>query len=197
MHEVYCLKGIIVAACFTRQVVIQLSTLLHLSMQDQHSGPSKKFEPPKRAQMIEPVLRHAPHRRAAPQTTAAYFRTAKAEPDAPDNKRPKLDYSASLPQPRQPSRSSPDDRQQDLYRQQIQDALREASPDSRADIATAQQQSAKRPTSRMAPPPRRGRPPSPALQDLSDRYNTQQTANTSDAAVIMCVPVLADISALG
>lgn len=127
-----------------------------------------KSEPSKKAQIIEPVLRHAPPRRTAPQTTAAYLRTAKAEPDALNSKHPKLDHSAAAPQPSQPSRNSPEERQQNLYKQQIQDALREASPDSRADPNTAQQPSQKKqPTSRLAP--RQYRPPSPALQDMSDR----------------------------
>ena len=140
-----------------------------LSVQDQHSGPSKKSEPSKKAQIIEPMLRHAPPRRTAPQTTAAYLRTAKAEPDTLNNKTPRLDHSPAAPQPSHPSRNSPEERQQNLYKQQIQDALREASPDSRADTGTGQQQSQKkRPTSRMAP--RQYRPPSPALQDMSDRW---------------------------
>lgn len=138
-------------------------SLCHLSAQDQHGRPSKRSDPPKKAQIIEPVLRHAPQRRAAHQTAAAYLRTVKATSDAPDNKRPKLDHS---PSPLHPSHPSREDKHQDIYRQQIQDALRDASPDGRANPATARQQIKKRPT-RMAP--QRQRPVSPAVQDLGDR----------------------------
>lgn len=55
--------------------------------------------------------------------------------------------------------------------QQVQDALRDASPDVRGDTSLAPQQAQKRPTSKMAP--HRQRPVSPAQQaqqDLSERY---------------------------
>lgn len=138
-------------------------SLCHLSAQDQQGRPSKRSDPPKKAQIIEPVLRHAPQRRAAHQTAAAYLRTVKANSDAPNNKRPKLDHTAS---PQHPSHPSREDKHQDIYRQQIQDALRDASPDGRAGPSTAWQQNNKRPT-RMAP--QRQRPVSPAVQDLGDR----------------------------
>ena len=134
-----------------------------LVVQDQQDKPSKRSEPTKKAQMIEPMLRKLPQQRAVQQTTAAYLRTAKAETSEVDNKRPNPLRS----QPNNHAQGNHDSRQQDLYKQQIQDALREASPDSRIESGTAQQQSQKRPTSRMAP--RQQRPSSPALQDLTDR----------------------------
>lgn len=146
---------------------MHFASLCNLPVQDQQGRPFKKPEPPKKAQIIEPVLRHAPQRRAAPLATAAYLRSAKADSDAPDSKRSKLDHSASFSDPGHPSRNSPEDKQQELYKQQIQDALRDASPDRRVDLGTAQQQNKKRPTSRMAP--HRQRPVSPAVQDLGDR----------------------------
>ena len=169
MPEVRCLTGTIMiqssdlSVAYSGFTAVHFASLCNFSVQ---GAPSKKSEPPKKAQMIEPMLRHA-QRRAAPQTTAAHLRAANADSDAPDSKRPKLDHSASFSLPSHPSRISPEDKQQELYRQQIQDALRDASPDRRVDLGTAQKQSRKRPTSRMAP--QRQRPGSPAVQDLGDR----------------------------
>ena len=163
--EIRCFIGTMIEQSNSSDfTAVHSASLCNLSVQ---GAPSKKSEPPKKAQMIEPVLRHAPQRRAVPQTTAAHLRTARADSDAPDSKRPKLDHSASFSHPSHPSRNSPEDKQQQLYKQQIHDALRDASPDRRIDLGTAQQQSRKRPTSRMAP--QRQRQVSPAVQDLTDR----------------------------
>ena len=115
--------------------------------------------------MIEPMLRKLPQRNLTAHTAAAHLRTAKAEPSEADNKKP--NPSGLRSQSNNHIQSNHDSRQQELYKQQIQDALREASPDSRIDSGTAQQQSQKRPSSRMTP--RQQRPSSPALQDLTNR----------------------------
>ena len=127
--------------------------------------------------MIEPVLRRAPETRGPSHSTAAFLRTAKAEANLPDNRRSRLDPftagsdSSSNNSSRLRNHNTTDSRQQELYMQQVQDALRDASPDVRGDTSLAPQQAQKRPTSKMAP--HRQRPVSPAQQaqqDLSERY---------------------------
>ncbi len=124
--------------------------------------------------MIEPVLRRAPQQRAPSESTAAFLRSAKAEANLPDSTRPTLESSAAAGSQSNPNRS--DSAQEELYMQQVQDALREGSPDVRRDARSAPQQVQKRPTSKVAP--RRQRPVSPAQQaqqDLSERYCCIQT----------------------
>ena len=123
--------------------------------------------------MIEPVLRRAPETRGPSHSTAAFLRTAKAEANLPDNRRSRLDpfTAGSSNSSRLRNHNTTDSRQQELYMQQVQDALRDASPDVRGDSSSAPQQAQKRPTSKMAP--HRQRPVSPAQQaqqDLSERY---------------------------
>lgn len=123
--------------------------------------------------MIEPVLRRAPQQRAPSESTAAFLRSAEAEANLLDSTRPRLESSAAAGSRSSNSRS--ESAQEELYMQQVQDALREGSPDVPGDARSAPQQVQKRPTSKLAP--RRQRPVSPAQQvqqDLSERYCCMQ-----------------------
>ena len=127
--------------------------------------------------MIEPVLRRAPQHRAPSDSTAAFLRGAKAEANLPDSTRHRLESSAAAGSRSNNGRS--ESAQEELYMQQVQDALREGSPDVRRDARSASQQVQKRPTSKLAP--RRQRPVSPAQQaqqDLSERYCCMLTHST-------------------
>ncbi len=127
--------------------------------------------------MIEPVLRRAPQHRAPSDSTAAFLRGAKAEANLPDSTRHRLESSAAAGSRSNNGRS--ESAQEELYMQQVQDALREGSPDVRRDARSAPQQVQKRPTSKLAP--RRQRPVSPAQQaqqDLSERYCCMLTHST-------------------
>ncbi|KAL0034221.1 hypothetical protein WJX77_004006 [Trebouxia sp. C0004] len=138
--------------------------------QDKRKGPTRRPEPPKKVQMIEPVLRRAPQYRAPSESTAAFLRGAKTEANLPDSMRPRRESSAAAGSRSSNSRS--ESAQEELYTQQVQDALREGSPDVRRDARSASQQVQKRPTSKLAP--HRQRPVSPAQQaqqDLSERMH--------------------------
>ena len=176
--------------CSTQQQPLQPLPLRQSSkcLQDQPTEP-QRAEPSKKAQMIAPVLRKVPPR-AAPQSTAAYLQTAKTQATQSSNadkSNSRLEPSGSGLQSSSLNKSSHGKKQQEAYQQQIQDALREASPDTRIDDAAAQQQSQKRPTSKLAP--RRQRPSSPALQDLTDRWSHPLTMCNSHAPpTTMCGP---------
>ena len=126
--------------------------------------------------MIEPVLRRAPMHRDPSQSTAAFLRTAKAEAHLPDYRHARLE-SSTVARPAgasgsgsQANKNRHDSTQQELYMQQVQDALREGSPDMRGGEPFRPQQAHKRPTSKLAP--RRQQSVSPAQQaqqDLSER----------------------------
>ena len=115
--------------------------------------------------MIEPVLRRAPQQRGPAQSTANFLRTATAEANLPDNKRARLEPPpAAINRPN--NHHANNTAQQELYMQQVRDALREGSPDVRGSVPQPAQ---KRPISNLGP---RRRVPSPAQlaqQGLSER----------------------------
>ena len=107
------------------------------------------------------------------QSTAAFLRTAKAEAHLPDYRHARLESSTvarlagASGSGSQANNNRHDSTQQELYMQQVQDALREGSPDTRGGEPV---RSHKRPTSKLAP--RRQQSVSPAQQaqqDLSER----------------------------
>ena len=129
----------------------------------QNAGPNAatKAEPTKRAQTIEPVLRHAPIRKAQYASAAVSLGTSRSSAGVPTDQpaRPQPASSAG-PQKHHSSAIA----QEALYRQQIQSALRDESPE--AQTAASQ----KRPTAKL--PLRKPKALSPAQQaqqDLSER----------------------------
>lgn len=131
----------------------------------QGAGPNaaSKAEPTKRAQTIEPVLRHAPTRKAqhASASSAASLGTSRSSAGLPSDQPARFQPVSSAGAQIQHSSAIA---QEALYRQQIQSALRDESPE--AQSAASQ----KRPTAKL--PLRKPKALSPAQQaqqDLSER----------------------------
>ena len=125
-------------------------------LQGANPGPNAatKAQPTKRAQQIEPVLRQAPRRKAPASagTSAAYPQQVPQGHDRANASTQSIHSASSA--------------QEALYRQKIQNALREESPDITMRSAASQ----KRPTSRLPAHKQRGLSPAQqAAQDLHDR----------------------------
>lgn len=140
-------------------------TKSNLCLQNAGVNAASKAEPTKRAQRIEPVLRQAPKRKAPQQvasSNAAAYVPAHSNANLTSGQ-PAKAYPASVSAGLRGQHSSLG-AEEALYRQQIQSALRDESP----EVQTAASQ--KRPTAKVpARKPKALSPVQQAQQDLTER----------------------------